>query len=227
MNLSETTISLSDLQLFGFTDPASGRRAKSKSEASRLARQAIIVIGSDLYLRVFVLFAWAGRLATSAYITKLITVYDQFRPRVFGIEANAMQSLFADCVRDAAREKLKRANFLPVQQSTKVDKDWRIVTTIEPLMADGRLFILDSQTELISEIQGHPTARHKDLADCLASAVSLIPRRPAQARESEEATALAAYLRRTGCPPWRIEQRVAALRSKDRGNGTLRNVRTL
>lgn len=206
------SIPLESLQIFAFTDPASGKQPANRTEANRLARQAIIVIGADYYLRIFTLFAWAGRLPPSQYVRKLITVHEKWQPRIFGIEANAMQTLFAEVVRDEAKKQLAKCNFMPIQQPTRIDKDFRIVSAIEPVLSQGRLFIQEDQHELLSELRGHPTARTKDVIDALASAVSLVPRRPAKARRSSEIDQLAAYLRRSGAPPWQIEKRVNQLK---------------
>lgn len=210
--MAEQSISLESLQIFAFTDPASGKQPANKTEASKLARQAIVVIGADYYLRIFLLDAWAGRLPTSRYVDRLLKTHEKWQPRIFGVEANAMQSLFADTVRDVARQKLQRCNFQPVNQPTKIDKDFRIVTRLEPVISQGRLFFMQDQHEALSELRGHPTARTKDIIDALASAISLVPRRPVKAQRSSEADALAAYLRSTGAPPWQIEQRVQQMK---------------
>ncbi len=93
-------IELKTLERYGFTDPASGKTATRKT----FANQAIIIIGVDYLLRIFVLYAWAGRLRTVLYLDKIIDVCAEYAPRRFGVEANAMQSLFVDVVREKAKE---------------------------------------------------------------------------------------------------------------------------
>ena len=200
-----TDIELSDLKKYGFTDPASARGRIRKIRA----RQAIVVIGVDTLHRIFVLYSWAGRLATSKYVDKILTMCENYQTKLFGIEANAMQSLFADLVRDKARDRAKRLAIVPVHQSTKVDKDFRIRSALEPVINGGRLLIHKKQTELESELRGFPTASTKDLVDCLASAVSLVPRRLPKRQQSDEVDTLAQYLRDSGAPAWYIEERVA------------------
>jgi hypothetical protein len=192
------------LERYGFTDPASGKGRLKRVRA----RQAIVIIATDWLTRIFVLHTWAGRIPTSRYLDKIIKVCDDYRPKSFGIEANAMQSLFADCVRDAAKKRAKRIAFLSVTQPTKVDKDFRIRTVLEPVIADGRLFMMEGQTELEGELRSFPTGLTKDLVDCLASAIALVPRRPLPVQHSEEAEQLAAYLRNTGAPTWYVQKRV-------------------
>lgn len=207
-------LSLKTLDLYAFTDPASARGRVRKIRA----RQAIIVIATDWLLRVFVVFAWAGRLPTSRYIDKLMTVGETFikyNLRRFGVEANAMQSLFADVVAAEARKRLKRIPFVGIYQSTKTDKDFRIRTAIEPVINHGRVFIQDKQIELESELKGFPTAATKDLVDCLASAISMIPARPSIVQKDEEVEALADYLRRSGMASWMVQQRILEIMEEE------------
>lgn len=193
------------LDKVAFTDPASGRTELKRTRA----RQAIIVVGQDVLMRVFVLYAWAGRLSTTEYMKKLLDVQKQWGPRVFGIEDNAMQSLFADLVIAEARKLKQRIAFTGVTQPSKIDKDFRIRTTLQPVNANGRLFLLKtSHTELLQEIEGFPNSMLKDLVDCLASAVSLLPVRSAATRRRTEAEALAAHLRNSGATPDYIAFRV-------------------
>jgi hypothetical protein len=137
-----------------------------------------------------------------------LKVCEDYQPKLFGIEANAMQSLFADLVTDAAKQRAKRIAFVSVTQPTRIDKDFRIRTTLEPVIADGRLILQEDQVELESELRSFPTGLTKDLVDCLASAITLMPRRPLPQQQSEEADQLASYLRNTGAPSWYIQKRV-------------------
>ncbi len=197
---------LEDLtERYGFCDPAS---SKTKIKGTR-ARSAIILLAVDDLSRIFVLFAWADRIATNKLRDKIIEVVDQFKPRRFGIEANAMQSLFADLVRDAASAlKGQRLPLTEVTQSTKVDKDFRIRTSLQPIIADGRLFLQPDQYELKEELKGFPMTFKKDLVDALASAITLIPKRRKKQLQKRSTDALAEYLRDSGAPPWYIEKRI-------------------
>jgi hypothetical protein len=195
---------------YGFTDPASSRGKIKKTRA----RQAIVIIGVDHLMRIFTLLAWAGRLKTSKYLDKIIDTCDEYNPRIFGIEANAMQSLFADLVRDAGKKRLARMPIRSVHQPSRIDKNFRIRTALEPVISTGRLFTMENQIELESELRGFPTAATKDLVDCLASAIELVPKRPLRQVKNENAEKLAKYLRNTGMPSHLIEQRVEELYGK-------------
>jgi hypothetical protein len=198
------------MEKYAFCDPASasGRLKKQR------ARQAIVVIGVDYLMRVFILYAWAGRLETSAFRDQIIDVYDKLRPKKFGIEANGMQVLFGDLVKTEARLRLGQVTFVPVQQPTKVEKDFRIRTTLEPVINSGRLFLLKKQTALYDELRGFPTAETKDMVDALASAINLIPRRFVGDQREDGIKELASFLRTSGLSPAAIEKRIGEVRQE-------------
>lgn len=204
-------LELNDLVRYAFCDP--GGSHKTVKNKGLLARSAIMVIGVDPLLnRIFTLDAWAERTTTDKLIEMVIAKYDQWKPKTFGIEANAMQVHLGNAInREAHMRKLKTV-VTPVNQSTKVDKEWRIESVLSPIISTGRLFVMDSQVELIAEIRGFPTAQTKDLVDALASAISLVPLRSVKRVKREEEDALARYLRNTGAPVEYINEQIAAVR---------------
>lgn len=208
---------LDKLEKYFFCDPASGKGRLKKARA----RQAIIGIAVDHLARIFVVFSWAGKIRASDLRDKIVRCYEQWKPRAFGIEANAMQDLFGDLVIARAKEVLGHARIVDVYQSTKIEKDFRIRTTLEPVLNDGRLFVPGKFIELRTEMTGFPTAATKDLVDALSSAISLIPRRAVVASSTgqEEASEYAAFLRGSGVPPWQIEERLAQFTLNMRNNG--------
>jgi len=201
-------VNLDDLEKFGFADPASakGRLAKVRS------RQTCIIIGVDYLVRIFVLYAWAGHIQTSRYRDKIISVYDEWRPKKMGIEANGMQVCFGDLVVEKAKEMLGKIRLIPIPSPTKVEKNFKIRTTIQPIVDDGRLFVPEDMIELRSELQSFPTGRFKDLVDTLAMAIMLIPRRTTQEGHDSEIEGLAKYLRDSGAPSDYIEQRIGEMK---------------
>ena len=205
-----TSIEIRYLEKYGFCDPASGRQAIRRARA----RSAIIVIAADQLGRFFVLHAWAGRPTTTQLVARLIDIGEKFHPRRFGIEANAMQSLFADLVAGQAKELQKKIAFVPITQPTRVDKDWRIRTTLQPVIENGRLFVQEAHHELMAEISTFPVSTTKDMIDALASAINLAPRRHVSQQQHDEIDRLAEYLRATGVAPSQIEQRIAEVRAE-------------
>jgi hypothetical protein len=135
---------------------------------------------------------------------------ERWHPLQFGIEANAMQSLFADLVAHEAQRLQQRLPLIPVNQPTKIDKEWRIRDALQPVIGHGRLFLLPSMIELTGEITGFPLAALRDLTDALASAVALVPLKAAAPVKAAAREGLAKYLRQIGAPASTIEARLAA-----------------
>lgn len=198
---------LSDLSArYAFCDPASG---KGKEAVKRVrSRSAIIVVAMDDLCRFFVLHTWADRCGTDKLIDRITETARTWRPRTFGIEANALQSLFVDAVRRDARRSNITLPLTGVTQPTKVDKDWRIRSVLQPIIAEGRLFIQRHQYELLAEIETFPMGSTKDLIDALASAIALAPRRAIQSQRRSEADALRRYLEASHAPAEYITNRV-------------------
>jgi hypothetical protein len=200
---------------YAFTDPASGKSRSGSKSSIKQSKQAITVVAVSPQSHVFAIFAWLGKLPTTGYIDKLLKVRSQYNPKVFGIEAAAMQSVFADVMRIEAKRKLHPGTFLGINLPTNIDKKFRIRTQIEPFINYGRLFISPNLYELDAALRGFPVAdEYLDLIDCFASNLKLIPKRPEPVTQNEEILQLAKYLRETGSPPWYIERRIAEERLK-------------
>lgn len=202
-----TQLNLKDLEVYAFADPATGKQKQTSKR--RLARQAISVLARDWLARWFLLYAWAGRESATQLKDRILSTYDIFRPRRFGIEANGMQVLFGDLVRAEAKATIGRIPLIAVYQPTKVDKDFRIRTGMEPIIYQGRFFLQESQHEAEAEIRGFPTAERKDIIDSIESAIRLAPKRVVGKRTDMEVEQYSKYLRGTNCPPHMIKQRVA------------------
>ena len=189
--------------IVAFVDLAGGRADPSLRRVR--ARSAIVVLGGDDLGRVFVLEAWAQRVSTDQLIERIYETQARWQPKVIGIEANAMQSLFVDAIQRDARLQQRSLPAVPVYQPTKLDKLFRIRMRLQPLIAYGKMFVPEEFTELRREIQNFPMHPTKDLIDALASATTLLPNRRAH-HEHEEALAVAKYLRDTNAPAWAVKQ---------------------
>ena len=210
---NSTSIPVAQCTFYGFTDPAGSKQGRT-ALALQQAQQAIVVIAVSPLLHVLVVFAWADKIPATKYVDKLISVHERYHPKVFGIESNAMQKLFADLVRAEAKKRLSKVSFMAIDQPTNIDKDFRIRTVVEPVINYGRLLLNKQLVELESQLAGFPTAHRKDLVDALASCLRLIPKRPEQVVKNEEIERLASYLRATGAPTYYIEQRIREEREK-------------
>lgn len=204
-------MNLENLTRIAFTDPSGGKNTAAQKLKRTSARSSIIVIGIDDICRIFVLYAWADRCPTDLYVKKIYEANTSFTPKLFGVEANAMQALFGDMLAREAKALKMRVPFVPVPQSTKVDKRWRIRTTLQPVIAEGRLFLQANQLELQAELATHPMAPTVDMIDALASAVALAPKRASRVVRDERVDALMDYLRRSGASPAYIQERMRQL----------------
>jgi hypothetical protein len=189
-------IKLSDLkERYFFCDPAGGKQ-QVKGVRSRSA--VVGVAPYDVWL--IVLYAKADRCPTDKLIKRILSVCEEWKPRLFGIESNAMQSKFADSVQYAAKLEHKRYPIVGVNQPTKIDKLFRIRSVLQPIIGFGRLIIREDQTELRSELASFPMSATKDVVDCLASACAMVPARTTRAERDGELERRLRYLRESGAP---------------------------
>lgn len=208
------TFQLSDLkERYAFLDPAGSKRGSDPRLRKTTARSAIVVIGVDAATRIFVLHAWADRCSVSTLVQQVQAVHRNFNPRLFGIEANAMQFLFAESVQLMANMQGIQLPIVPIKQPTNIQKEWRIRAALQEPWAQGRLFFQQDQVELIDELRGFPLAATVDIVDALASAVAMIPQRlPPKGEKDDEVAEYAAYLRQAGASPSYIQRNVARMR---------------
>ena len=196
-------VDLLSLDRVSFLDPASGKATLRRVAA----RSAIVTVGQDHEGRIFVLDVFAQRIPVPGLVDKLFAINAAFRPRLFGGEADALQTLFQEAVKLIAHDRQQQLPLVPVQHSTKVDKDFRIRSILQPVIAEGRLILHDAQHELLAELEGFPSYPTKDIVDALASAIDLLPAQPLRKVQDQQRDALAQYLRQTGAPSWYIDQK--------------------
>lgn len=190
-----------------FLDPAGGKKGE-KIKSTR-ARSAIVVVSADHMNRVFVRDTWAERCSVADIRAQVYAMNRKWKPNQFGIEGNAQQSLFADAMILDAAEKREDINIINVVHPTSIPKPFRIRTYIQPLMPDGRLFMMADQTDLKDELITFPMANLVDILDALASAISMLPKRLSLHESDDERDAHLEYLRDSGAPVSYIE-RIAA-----------------
>lgn len=209
-------LSIKEMEVYAFADLAAGAEAKTKLGT---ARQTIVVGARDSYDRWFIVYDWAGRISAPAFRDKILDAYKKHRPRRFGLEANGMQVLFGALVQEKGRRVIGDVKFLPVYQPKNVKKPFRIRTGLQPVIDEGRLFLLDKAGELAQEIRGFPTAATNDLVDALETMIRMAPKITKGKRHEDELKVYAKYLRSTRMSPQLIERKVmeyaALLESQD------------
>jgi hypothetical protein len=199
-------LDLKYLEIYGFCDLAAGKEARAKR---RTARQVISIAARDWLDRWFFIYIWAGRETATDFKKRIVDAQEMYRPRIFGLEANGMQVLYGSLVREEARLRCgSKVKMIPVYQPTNVDKDFRIRSGLEPLIAQGRLFILPELTDAWIELRGFPTAATKDIVDAMETTIRLAPKRAIVVQNRAEREQYAAYLRSTRIPAHLIEQKM-------------------
>lgn len=201
---------------YAFLDPSGGKNQVIKRVA---ARSAIVVAVEGPKNLLFVPYAWAAKCTTDQLTEKVFEVNRQFHPRLFGVEANAMQSLYVDSlIREARRDRIN-IRLSGVYQPTHIEKTFRIRTTLQPWFSHGRIIIRDDLLELRNELMSFPTGALRDLVDALASVVSIMPPRDGGTSADDcELQALADYLRQCGYGPDAILRRIMEVRAERSGD---------
>lgn len=201
------------LRVVAAIDPAASQ-SDLRGQASRMA---VACIGADPDGRIFVLDTWAMRTSTEKFVEKIFSIAETYAPSPFGCEANALQMLFRDTTMMVARSRGIRLNLQPIKQPQKIDKDTRIRLTLQPIVAEGRLFLRPDQTKLRDEILAFPQTPIKDLIDALASAVNLLPVQLVVKNRQSLETALVEHHHRIGTKASVLDYRLAQLRGSSRG----------
>lgn len=170
----EEEISLSDCDVVMAIDPAATERYIS----ARTSRTAIGIIAMDCQERVFAIATVADYLAPSAMLEKVFTTHGRFINHVRNayLEANAGFKILGPIIRDEER---RRGHYLGLRPfSATGEKDARIRSTLQPVLADGRFYINkpDAAT-IIEEIGAFPQGTKKDILDMLSIGISNL-RRP-------------------------------------------------
>jgi hypothetical protein len=196
---------------YAFLDPSGGNNQVIKRIT---ARSAIVVVQEGPNSSLFVMDAWAAKCSTDTLTNKIFEVNRFYKPRLFGIESNAMQSLYVESVTREARDKQIPINLIPWHQPTHVKKAFRIRTTLQPWFAHGKMIIRDTLLELKNELVAFPTGTLMDLVDALASAVAMVPPRTELNTIDTELVSLANYMRLAGYGQAAIERRLMELRSQ-------------
>lgn len=194
------------IDVTAFVDPASGRMPTRTALKSTMSRSANVVVGQDAQGHIFVLHAWAARIPTTSHTDRIFKLSADWRPRVIGIDASAMQSLYADALLLEAKHRVHRLPLQPIKMPPNVDKDSRIRAVLQPVISQGRLFVRADQRDLYAELEAFPGSPSKDMVDALAEAIVLLRRIAPSSTGYKDREAHLEYLTATGAPRWYIDQ---------------------
>jgi hypothetical protein len=148
----------------------------------------------------FVLDSWSQRVQPDMYIEKIFSMWQQWRPRVLGIEKAGQQST-EFWFKKKARELGVHINVEPLTHKNR-KKPERIRKALQPIVNTGKMFVRKNQTTLRHQFQYHPDLENDDELDALAYAPELwrSPLSLAEQEEQEEAAGKVLAMRhpRTG-----------------------------
>lgn len=213
--MAREVIKLSELyDRYLFLDPAGGKKETIRRVR---ARSALVVCGVDRLSRVFILHTWAKRAGTNEIVENFVSAVEKWRPKVAGVEEVGQQPLLYDPIITEAVQRSVEVPLAGQRPSTRVDKDFRIRSILQPVVGQGRLFLAEDQHELRAELESFPMSSQKDLVDALAGCVYLIPPPRENVADNTEAEELARYLREQGTPASEIEQRVKEVAGQPEG----------
>lgn len=181
---------------YAYLDEASGQTVRR----TKTSQTAIVCASQDDLGRVFVLYTWAGRVRPTEIVGEVIRCHMMYHPKMFGIESNAQQNLFAQLLTELVHREGIR-DFAPVYVKPPIDKTKveRIRNAVQPFMKTGRLFLRRHvHTELKREIDTFPTGQTNDLIDALAGVIALIPPLYEPRHDNTPQDAIRSYLRQLG-----------------------------
>ena len=165
-------VTLDDLHIFGFLDPATALRPGSR----RRDQSAIVTLGRSSSGYLYMLDVWQGREDFASLAKRIFNLNAQYKYRTFGYESNGFQEVFQDFLTDEAknlrslRSSHWQLNIKPVRNT--INKDMRI-RALEPLANTGWLsFSRRLNPEFIVQADEYP-AEHDDMLDALAACVEL------------------------------------------------------
>lgn len=138
------------------------------SEKAGAARSAIIVDGIYRDDRIFVLEEWAKRCQPYEMIEKIFELAEKWQPDAIGVESVAYQRILKPLIEREAELRGVWLNIIPLNPDTHERKENRIRGRIQPIAAQGRLWVCDDLPEFLEEYKTFPHGMTLDLIDAFA-----------------------------------------------------------
>ncbi len=176
----EKLLPYSELDIVGAYDP-------SIDEKPTASRRAIVYPAQDAKENVIVLDTYSSRDSLEKVLDVIFATHSKWSPRIFGVEKAALQKVFIWIIQRECEVRKKYIACTPVSVSTNRSKEARIRDILQPIAAEGRLYVRKSMLELIEEWVDFPGGRTKDLLDALSMGVQLLRSPNSEEEEKEEA----------------------------------------
>lgn len=148
---------------------------------------AIGVYGISPRDQIFALDVWSKRVEPDAFVDRIYEMWQQWNPRVLGIEEAGQQS-----TKFYFNKKARELGIYIFQVALKPknrEKSNRIRKALQPSINQGRFFIRKHQSVLRHQVQFHPDLDNDDEIDTAAYATELFisPMTQSQRDEAEDA----------------------------------------
>lgn len=154
--------------IIGMADPASGKLTAGG------AQHAIVIVGQAEDGKAFMLDEWAERTSSDVLVRQIFTLNSRWRCRRFGLESVGQQNLFFQSTVREADMRRERIALVPIDQPTTQDKEFRITSTIQKWCHNGLLFVNETCTGTLRQLERYPAGLLCDLVDALASALNML-----------------------------------------------------
>lgn len=167
-------VSLRDLTIYGFLDPARGRARGGAGAALDYA--AIATVGVDGKGRCFVLDVWMERAPTSRQVLKVFDLHARWNYARFGVETNAFQHMLLEHLEHERVERRRRGEVsdLALQGFERYESKHHRLMRLEGFVANGWIaFCRDLPEEFFRQLEAYPGGRHDDGPDAVEGAVML------------------------------------------------------
>lgn len=159
--------------LVGVIDPVKSltrylRVDPALSEKPGAARSAIVCDGIYRDDRIFLLDAWADRCQPFKMVEKIFELHEKWMPEAIGIEAIAYQRILKPLIEDEANRRGVWLNIVDLKPDQREKKENRIRGRIQPLAAQGRLWVNEEHSDFLEEYRTFPRGQTVDLLDAFA-----------------------------------------------------------
>jgi predicted phage terminase large subunit-like protein len=118
--------------------------------------------------RIFVLETWAKRCQPSEMIREAFAMHERWQAAQWGIESVAYQKILKPIIETAAANRGIWVDVVELHPDSRTKKENRIRGKLEPYVQAGLIWMLESQEDLLQEMNDFPTGLTVDLLDAFA-----------------------------------------------------------
>jgi len=144
--------------------------AWSKSKSACMS--VILALGIDKDKNIYVLEYFDSKITPNELVAKNISYIQKYTPKKVSLETTAAQVFLLTLFKNALRDRNEYVSF--VEYKPKGDKAERLISTIEPVMSEGKLYIKYGMNEMERQLFDFPFGRLRDVIDALAQGINVL-----------------------------------------------------